>query len=168
VHLTETIVLPTDPRSAARLLADPEFVREVVAAAGATCEQVDVTGSVGADPAGAFTVTTRRTLPADQIPPHLRAFVGGRIEVRQVEAWEAPEDDGARVGTVAVEVVGAPVRLTARATLVPHGTGATAVRYDGELRASVPLFGAAVEEATAAAVRAALEAQRAVADRRLS
>ncbi len=168
MRLTETIVVTTDPHAAARLLADPAFAREKVVASGASCEQADVTGEVAGDPVGAFTVTTRRALPADQIPAHLRGFVGGRIEVRQVEAWERPDETGERVGTVLVEVAGAPVRLTGRATLVAHGTGATAVRYDGELHASVPLFGAAIEDATARAIRTALAAEEAAAAARLA
>lgn len=180
MHLSEMLVLPTDPRTAARLLADPDYVREKVVASGATCEQVDVThddtapdeaAPHGAAPdaaPGAFTVTSRRLLPTEQIPPQVRAFVGNRIEVRQVEAWEAPDDEGARVGTVVVEVPGAPVRLAGRVTLVAHGPAATAIRYDGELRAGVPLFGAAVEEATAGAIRAALAAEAQVAQRRLA
>jgi len=180
VHLSEMLVLPTDPRTAARLLADPDYVREKVVASGATCEQVDVThddtasdeaAPHGAAPhaaPGAFTVTSRRLLPTEQIPPQVRAFVGNRIEVRQVEAWEAPDDEDARVGTVVVEVSGAPVRLAGRVTLVAHGPAATAIRYEGELRAGVPLFGAAVEEATAGAIRAALAAEAQVAQRRLA
>ncbi len=185
MHLSEMLVLPTDPRTAARLLADPDYVREKVVASGATCEQVDVThddtapddtapdeaAPRGAAPhaaPGAFTVTSRRLLPTEQIPPQVRAFVGNRIEVRQVEAWEAPDDEDARVGTVVVEVSGAPVRLAGRVTLVAHGPAATAIRYEGELRAGVPLFGAAVEEATAGAIRAALAAEAQVAQRRLA
>ncbi len=180
MHLSEMLVLPTDPRTAARLLADPDYVREKVVASGATCEQVDVThddtasdeaAPHGAAPhaaPGAFTVTSRRLLPTEQIPPQVRAFVGNRIEVRQVEAWEAPDDEDARVGTVVVEVSGAPVRLAGRVTLVAHGPAATAIRYEGELRAGVPLFGAAVEEATAGAIRAALAAEAQVAQRRLA
>lgn len=180
MHLSEMLVLPTDPRTAARLLADPDYVREKVVASGATCEQVDVThddtapdeaAPHGAAPdaaPGAFTVTSRRLLPTEQIPPQVRTFVGNRIEVRQVEAWEAPDDEDARVGTVVVEVSGAPVRLAGRVTLVAHGPAATAIRYEGELRAGVPLFGAAVEEATAGAIRAALAAEAQVAQRRLA
>ena len=55
------------------------------------------TGITGS-PDAAFTVTTRRSLPTDQIPSHLRSFVGNRIDVRQVEAWEAAAPDGSRVG----------------------------------------------------------------------
>ena len=180
MHLSEMLVLPTDPRTAARLLADPDYVREKVVASGATCEQVDVThDDTAPDEAaphdaaphaapGAFTVTSRRLLPTEQIPPQVRAFVGNRIEVRQVEAWEAPDDEDARVGTVVVEVSGAPVRLAGRVTLVAHGPAATAIRYEGELRAGVPLFGAAVEEATAGAIRAALAAEAQVGQRRLA
>jgi len=164
VHLAELMLLPTDPWSAARLLADAAHVREAIRAAGATDDAVEVTG----DGSAAFTVTSRRTLPADQVPAHLRGFVGGRLEVRQTTSWDAPDDDGARAGTVVAEVAGVPVRLDGRTTLVAHGPAATAVRYEGEVRASVPMFGAVVEELTAGAVRAALAAEAQVAARRLT
>jgi phage tail sheath protein FI len=164
VRLSVTLDLQTDAHAAARLLADPEFVHQVVRASGAIEQHVDVTGS----PEDAFTVTTRRALPTDQIPSHLRSFVGTQIDVRQVEAWEPAEPDGSRVGTVVVEIAGAPVRLSGR-TALTAGAGASAgtstVSYDGELRASVPLFGSAIEQATAGAIRSALDVEREVADR---
>ena len=161
MRLSVTLDLPTDARAAARLLADPEYVHDKVRATGALEQHVDVTGSAD----GAFTVTTRRALPTDQIPAHLRSFVGNQIDVRQVEAWEAPAADGARVGTVVVEIAGAPVRLSGRTSLVPTADGSTIVAYDGDLRASVPLFGSAIEQATAGAVRSALEVEQDVARR---
>lgn len=161
MRLSVTLDLPTDAHAAARLLADPEFVHHKVLATGALEQHVDITGSAD----GAFTVTTRRALPTDQIPAHLRGFVGTRIDVRQVEAWEAPGADGARVGTVVVEIAGAPVRLSGRTTLTPTAVGSTTVLYDGDLRASVPLFGSAVEQATAGAIRSALEVEQDVARR---
>lgn len=164
MRLTLTVDIPTDAHAAARLLADPEFVREAVRASGATGEQVDVTGS----PDAAFTVTSRRALPADQIPAHLRGFVGNRIDVRQVDAWEAPDQDGARLGTVVVEIAGAPVRLTGRTTLSPAGPGGSTATYDGDLKAAIPLFGSAVEEAAAGAIRSAVAVTADVARRRLS
>lgn len=161
MDLHVTIDLPTDARAAARLLADPEYVHAKVAAAGAVEQQVDVTGAVD----DAFTVTTRRLLPTDQIPAHLRAFVGDRIDVRQVEAWEAPASDGTRTGTVVVEIAGAPVRVTGRTTLAPAGPAASRVTYDGDVRAAVPLFASAVEEAARGAVHAALATEQDVARR---
>ena len=161
MRLSVTLDLPTDAHAAARLLADPDYVHEKVRASGALEQHVDITGS----PDDAFTVTTRRALPTDQIPAHLRSFVGTRIDVRQVEAWEAPEPDGSRVGSVVVEIAGAPVRLSGRTALAPAAAGSTTVTYDGELRASVPLFGSAIEQATAGAIRSALEVEQDVARR---
>ena len=159
MRLSVTLDLPTDVHAAAQLLADPEYVHQKVRASGAFEQHVDVTG----DPDDAFTVTTRRALPTEQIPAHLRGFVGSRIDVRQVEAWEAPAPDGSRVGTVVVEIAGAPVRLSGRTALTPSGAGATTVTYDGDLRATVPLFASAIEQATAGAIRSALEVEQQVA-----
>lgn len=158
MHLQVTLTVDTDPRTAGMMLADPVYVRAKVRASGAEELHLDVTP--GED--GAFTVTTRRSLPTDLIPPNMRAFVGSRLDVRQVEAWEAAAPDGERRGTVAVEIAGAPVRLTGIVTLT-SAPGGSRITYDGELKANVPLFGAAVEEAAAKAVRAALEAEEGVA-----
>lgn len=158
MHLQVTLSVDTDPRTAGVMLADPVYVRAKVRAGGAEVLHLDVTP--GED--GAFTVTTRRALPTDLIPPNVRGFVGSRLEVRQVEAWEAPGPDGTRNGTVAVEIAGAPVRLTGTVALA--GTdGGSRITYTGELKANVPLFSAPVEEAAAKAVRRALEAEEAVA-----
>ena len=161
MRMTVTLDLPTGAHDAALLLSDPEYVQAKVRASGALEQHVDVTGS----PAAAFTVTTRRSLPTDTIPSHLRSFVGGTIDVRQVEAWEAPEADGSRIGTVVLEIVGAPVRLSGRPRLVPAGPGASTISYDGDLKSTVPLFGAAIENAAAGALRAGLEVEQDVARR---
>ncbi|WP_263729329.1 DUF2505 domain-containing protein [Cellulomonas sp. SG140] len=158
MQLRVTLDLPTDLAGAGRMLADPGYVRAKVAATGDPDGEVVVAGS----PADGFTVTTRRSLPTDQIPAQLRSFVGARIDVRQVEAWDEPDEDG-RHGTVVVEVVGAPVRLTGRTSLRAVTPYSCTLTYDGELRAAVPLFGAAVEKAAAGAVRDALVAEQAVA-----
>ncbi|MGY4643154.1 DUF2505 domain-containing protein [Cellulomonas sp. URHB0016] len=159
VHLSVSVAIATGPTSAAVMLADPEYVHLKLAASGALDQHVDVTGS----PQDAFTVTTRRSLPTDSIPAHLRGFVGSSLDVRHVEAWEAAGADGGRVGTVVVEIAGAPVRLTGRASLQPAGAGASQLVYEGDLHAAVPLFGAAVEQAAAGAVQGALSAEEAVA-----
>lgn len=158
MHLQVTLSVPADPRTTGAMLADPAYVAAKVRASGAEELAVDV--APGED--GSFTVTTRRSLPTDQIPPQARAFVGSRLEVRQVEAWEPAAPDGSRTGTVAVEIAGAPVRLTGTVVLSGDGDGSR-ITYDGDLRANVPLFGAAVEEAAAGAVRGALQAEEAVA-----
>ena len=142
----------------ARMLADVGYARARIEAGGATVVAADVTGT----PDAAFTVTTRRSVPTDQIPAHARSFVGSTLEVRQVEAWEAPEPTGSRRGSVVVEISGVPVRLTGTVDLEPDGTDADAavLTYDGDLKASIPLFAAAVEQAAAGAVRSALQAEQ--------
>jgi hypothetical protein len=158
VHLQVTVPVPADPRTAGTMLADPVYVRAKVIASGAEVLHVDVAPAED----GALTVTTRRALPTDQIPANVRAFVGSTLEVRQVEAWEPAAADGTRTGTVAVEIAGAPVRLTGTVALTA-AEGGSVITYDGDLKANVPLFGSAVEQAAAKAVRGALEAEAGVA-----
>lgn len=154
MHLSVEAHYTADPTSVGQLFADPAFVTAKVQASGAMSQQVDVVGDADED----FTVTTRRQMPTTQIPPQFRSFVGANLEVRQVEAWEAAEGD-VRRGTVVVEITGAPVRLSGRMRLEPGPDGGAVHRVEGELKASVPLFAAAVEEATAGAVRAAFTAE---------
>lgn len=154
MHLTAEVRYDADVERVGALLADEAFVQAKVRATGALSQQVDVVGRSHE----AFTVTTRRQMPTDAVPAQFRALLGAGLEVRQVEAWEAPRPDG-RHGTVVVEITGVPVRLSGTTRLVAHDDGTTTQRYDGELRASIPLFGGAVEEATAGAIRAAIEAE---------
>jgi hypothetical protein len=157
VHVRVELRYAADVPAVAAMLADTGYTRARVEASGASVLQADVTGTAD----GAVTVTTRRSMPSDQIPAQARAFVGSTLEVRQVEAWEAPGGpDGTRRGTVVVEIAGAPVRLTGTVTLAPEGPGGTVLTYDGDLKAGVPLFASAIEQAAAGAVRSALQAEQ--------
>lgn len=162
MHVTAQARFAADPVAVARMMADEDFVRAKVEAGGASAHSVSVVG----DPELGFTVTTRRQMPTDSIPAHLRSMVGASLEIRQVEAWE-PAGPHGRAGTVLVEVTGAPVRLTGTVLLAADGDGARAV-VEGELKASIPLFGGAVEQATAQAVVAALAAEEQAAARWLA
>ncbi|PRZ06506.1 uncharacterized protein DUF2505 [Isoptericola sp. CG 20/1183] len=155
MHLTVEQIYPADVSAVAAMLSDAEFVRWRGRRRDAgAASHVDVSG----DPASGFTVSLRRTLPTDLIPAQVRQLVGDHLEVRQAEAWE-PVRDGRHVGTVAVEIAGAPVRMTGSLRLEPTADGSTRQVYDGEVRANLPLFAATVEEAAAGAVRRTLEAE---------
>ncbi|KGM11019.1 DUF2505 domain-containing protein [Cellulomonas bogoriensis] len=154
MHVSVQAVYDADVDLVGQMLADEDFVTQKVRSTGATWQQVDVVGGA----AESFTVTTRRQLPTTDIPAQFRSLVGSNLEVRQVEAWEAPET-GVRRGTVVIEIAGVPVRLSGRMRLEPAAEGGTLHRVDGELKASIPLFGAAVEQATAGAVREAFAAE---------
>lgn len=156
MRLTVELTYPASVDVVAAMLADEEFVRwRAVRSTGTgQVEQADLTGSV----AEGFTAVVRRTLPTDLIPAQARPFVGKHLEVRQAEVWEAPEGDRL-VGTVALEIAGAPVRVTGTVRLEPTADGGARQVYDGEVRASVPLFGPVIEEAAAHAVRSTLLAE---------
>ncbi len=154
MHLSAHARYDADLDATVRMLADEEFVAQKVRASGAISQQVDVVGG----PDEAFTVTTRRQMPTDGIPAQFRSLVGASLEVRQVEAWEPPTASG-RHGTVVVEILGAPVRMTGTLRLTAQEDGTTVQVFEGDLKASVPLFASAVEEATAQAVRAAIAAE---------
>lgn len=160
MHLSAQARFDADVADVLALFADDAFVAAKVRATGATSQQVDVVGGVD----DGFTVTTRRQMPTDDIPAQFRSFVGATLEVRQVEAWDAPDaDDDVRRGTVVVEITGAPVRLTGRLRLGPVDGGSTFL-VEGDLKASIPLFAGAVEQATATAVRQAFEAEERTVD----
>lgn len=158
MHLTAQARYDAAVPDVAQMFADEVFVAAKVRASGALSHQVDVVGRSE----DAFTVTTRRQMPTTDIPAQFRSFLGATLEVRQVEAWEAPDTSSqARTGTVVVEITGAPVRMSGTLLLEPDGEGAL-LTVAGELKASVPLFAQAVEEATAGAVRAAFAAEEQV------
>lgn len=155
MHVTAQARFDAEPGEVAAMYADEGFVAAKVEATGALSYSLDVVG----DAAAAFTVTTRRHMPTDDIPAQFRTLVGATLEVRQVEAWEAPSA-GARIATIAVEVTGAPVRVTGTARMSPGPDGGTVVDLEGDVHASVPIFGHAIEQATAGALVSAVEAEQ--------
>lgn len=157
MRVDNEIRYPASPHDVAAMLADEAFQERKLVATHATSYDIEVTG----DTSGAFTVSTRRTLPTDDVPDVARRFVGPTIDVRQVEAWEAPDADGARAGTVVVEIAGAPVRLSGTLNLVPDGEGTVEV-MTGELKASVPFIGGRLEEAAQPSFLAAIRKEQEV------
>lgn len=157
MHLSVDLHYPAGLDEVSRMLASEAFVRWRAQRTGGPQSLVDLADVTGSLQEG-FSVVVRRTLPTDQIPGHLRAFVGNALEIRQAEAWEPATPDGRR-GTVSLEITGAPVRMTGTITLTELPDGRTRQTYDGDLKATVPLFAAAVEDAAAGAVRATLASE---------
>ena len=156
MHLSAKASFDASPEQVAAMFADLGFVEKKVRATGAVNQQVDVVGTAE----GPFTVTTRRQMPATDVPAQFRALVGGNLEVREVQAWQATAAGSAeRHGTIVVEVTGAPVRLTGTLRMRGAVDGTTAVVIDGNLKASIPFFGSAVEQAIAEAMRSAIRAE---------
>lgn len=159
MHLFVEQTYPASVDDVAAMLADPAFIRwraERTTGRG-TLESADV----DPDENGGFIILVRRTLATDLIPVQARPFIGDRVQVRQAEVWEPAAEEGRRVGTAAVEITGAPVRVTGVVTLKTTADGGTRKTYDGEVRATLPLFSALVEEATVNQLHRTLAAEEA-------
>ncbi|MEJ5946170.1 DUF2505 domain-containing protein [Pseudokineococcus basanitobsidens] len=158
MRLTAEISYPAGAAAVGRMLAETSFVDARDAATHPVSHRSEVEGSAD----GAFTVRSTRTMPTDDVPSAARRFVGETLELRQTDTWSAPAADGARDGTMTIEVGGAPVVLRAELRLRPDGEGACTETMDGDLRASVPLVGGALERAAEPAVRAAIRSEERV------
>ena len=159
MHLTVEQTFPASVEHVAAMLADADYIRwraERTTGRG-TVDSADV----DLDGEGGFTILIRRTLPTDVIPAQARHFVGDRVEIRQAEVWEPAEEPDRRVGTVALEITGAPVFVTGTVTLQATDDGGTRKTYDGDVRATVPLFASLVESAAISQLRRTLATEEA-------
>lgn len=154
MHFAATIAYPADVETVAAMLASQEFVERKMSAAGAL-----ETGCEIVRDGEAFTVTTRAKMPATSVPAPFRSLVGDSLEVRLVEAWEAPAADGSRTSTMALDIHGVPVRIAGAQRLAPTAAGCEET-YDGEVTASVPLFGKPIEEAAVGTVDKVIAVER--------
>ena len=143
---------------AVEMLADPDFAHERARASGAADSEAWVDGTANT----AFTVSIRRTVPATSIPSEFRSFVGRDLHVRYTEAWQAPSGDD-RIGTFAVEIVGAPGHVGGALGLTPQADDCEFLAT-GEVKVAIPLFGAMVEKAVMDAVLKGLVLELTAAD----
>jgi hypothetical protein len=158
VDFSAQVKFPASAVTVAEMFATEAYVMEKITASGAAPGTVEIV--VG--PGGAVTIATRRELPATEIPASYRSLVGSSLEIHEVDAWEAPETDGGRRGTMAIEITGAPVRVTGTLELRPAPDGTSSLRLMGEIKASIPFFGKAVEKALAENVDRTVEIERQV------
>lgn len=155
MRLRETLNLPLSAREAPTMYADGDYTairRDVL---GASSAESTAEGSTS----GTFTVRTELALPTDRVPDIVRPFVGSSVTVREEQSWSAPEADGSRRGTLALEVAGIPASITASLTLNPAGTTSSTVEIDGDLVAKVPLLGSRMEKAAVPYVAQVLRAE---------
>jgi len=148
---------PAPAGRVAEILADQSFIDAWLAGEPTFARSASVAGT----PPGAFTVSIRRRIPVGDLPPQLRQLMPRGLDVRQVNAWEAVGSDGVRRGTSAVDILGAPVKLTGTMALVPKGDEECEQRYAIDLQATVPMMGAKIEQAAAHVIQRALDTEKA-------
>lgn len=138
------------------MLQDPAFLEKVCVDNGA----VEHSATVEPKDDGGVVITTTRVLPTKDVPAVVKGFVGETLTVTEVDTWGPAAADGSRDGTVTLDIVGAPVRLTGELTFRPTDDGASVERLSGNLKAGIPLFGGQVEKAAEPAVRAAIKVKQ--------
>ena len=153
MKLAADISYDASPDAVFAMLVDPEFQERKCVATGAVSHEVDIEQA-----GGGATITTRRTLPTDQIPDFVQKFVGPHLDVLQADHWGPAEADGSRRGTIVVEVKNAPIRLTGTLWLHADG-GGSRVAVEGDLKASVPLVNGKVERAAEQPMRSAISVE---------
>lgn len=155
MRITETITYAAPPETVYAMVTDEAFQQRKCIEAGAHRHEAAVS-AVGD---GAHRVVTKRDLPADDLPDFAKSIVGSTLSVTETYEWGAASADGSRSGTLTVEVAGAPVTMRSSVRLAPSA-GGTAISIDGDLKASIPLFGGKVEKAAAPAVVDAIRSEQ--------
>ena len=121
------------------LLTDPKWLEERSAALGELSAKVKAKQS-----GGGVTLSMRRRVKRD-LPGLLAKVLKPESDLVFEEVWSAPGDDGARTGTLTMDAIGQPVKMSAEFELVPAGQGCV-YRIKHTCKSSVPLVGGAVEK----------------------
>ena len=85
--------------------ASEDFARFVCNEVGVNFVSFNLDG----DPAGEYTITTERTIPADRVPDIAKKFVSNGVGMTQTDKVSAPAADGTRTVNTEVKVSGMPV-----------------------------------------------------------
>jgi len=158
MQITNALEITQNPRAVFAALCDPQYVAYRCERAGLNLS----TNEVVTTPEGAVTAVARLAMASDVVPANFRSFVGAELDIHQTTAWAEPElsdpaGTGKRVGTFALEIHGAPVRISGTLILDAAANGSGSIlTYSGEIVASVPLFGAMIEKAIAGVVTSML------------
>ena len=154
MKISETITYAAPPETVYAMVTDAAFQERKCVEAHAQRHEAAVS-AVG----DGARVVTKRDLPADDLPDFAKSIVGPTLSVSETYEWGGAAGDGTRTGTLTVEVAGAPVAMRSSVRLAPAG-GGTRISIDGDLKASIPLFGGKVEKAAAPAVIDAIRSEQ--------
>jgi hypothetical protein len=139
------------PDRAFAVLSDPAFQDEKCAQTGALSHTVSIT-----NPGDRTVIDTVRSMPMDSLPDFAKSFLGGQLEVHEIQDWGPAAADGSRDGALTVEISGTPMKLKGTLAMRPDGAAATAVAIRSELKANIPFIGGKAEGAAAGPIRAGI------------
>jgi hypothetical protein len=120
------------------LLTDPKWLQGRSAALG------EISASVKAKKSGGgVTLTMKRRVRRD-LPALVAKVLAPEADLIFEEVWSAAGEGGARTGTLTMDTVGQPVKMSATFELAPAGKGCV-YRIKHACKSSVPLIGGIVE-----------------------
>jgi hypothetical protein len=131
---------------------DPAYLRERLAKLGGQGAQL-AEHEVNGD---AVRYRLRHGVAAENIPPAVRALVGGDLTIDRVETWSP--GDGGYTGTVRVTIPGMPGDMSGTQRIAAAG-GGSEYAINGEVSVPIPLFGGKIEETVAAQIGKLLDAE---------
>ena len=143
---------PAAPDRAFAVVSDPAFQEEKCVQTGALSHRASVTNS-----GDRTVIDTVRSMPMDSLPDFAVSFLGGKLEVHEVQDWGPPGPDGDRDGQLTVEISGTPMRLKGTLAMRPDGGDATTVTIRSQLKANIPFIGGKAEQAAAGPIRAGIK-----------
>jgi hypothetical protein len=94
---------------------------------------------------GAIVMVTRRVVPLD-LPGFAKRVLSPKQTVTQTDTWSAPDAQGSRTGTFAVESKGAPVRVSGTLVLAPKGAQCCTNTTTVTIECKVPLIGGKIAD----------------------
>lgn len=151
-RISQRMTYDADPTAVFAMYIDPAFIRHKNEKTGG----FDVAVSAEADLDGGTLIASRK-LPA-KLPAFARRFTGESVSIKETDVWGAAGSDGVRRGTITLEFPGAPMKAAGTYVLEPADTGAVC-QVEVELKASIPLVGARIEEAAGEQVARAIGAE---------
>ena len=149
MQLTSRHDFPAPAESVFAMLTDEEFLRHAAVRMGSPDARVASSG-------------TRTAVEATlESPAEVKAFIGPSLRIVLDVDWGREGADGSRAGTFTMTVPGTPVSVAGTTSLAPTASGSALV-YEGDLTAKLPLIGGRIEQAAAPAILEALDDQAAV------
>lgn len=121
------------------LLTDPKWLEARSLALGELSAKVKAKKG-----GGGVTLTMHRRVKRD-LPGIVARVLSSESDLVFEETWSAPDTDGRRTGTLTMDAVGQPVKMTATFELAPSGKGSV-YRISHTCKSSVPLIGGSVEK----------------------
>ena len=154
MKISATFDYAATPHEVFAMLADEEFQTRKCAATGALRHSVSISAQ-----GDRTVIISSRDLPTKDFPDFVKSLVGATLAVTETQDWGPAGQDGARQGTLTVEIAGAPIDLAGTLSLAPAG-GGSVESLDGDLKARIPLIGAKIEKAAAPAIESAIRVER--------